>query len=522
MRNKIKSSLAAKVFLLTMLCLMCCGLAMYGFIAALVPQTYAAQLSGGLDEKSKELVAGLEGVTFEDSGVLFDAFFRNSDVSFLELVDSQGMAVRLPSRYGNAIAAAGDAPGQEAAVSVSEGDEADNTAAVSVPEGDEADNTAAMTAQQGVLEETVLESVYDRTPESMKSYEFSFAGSDARYTLLVYGNSQPVDELKGSLRYMLPLLLLLMSAVAAGMAFLFSRIVTRPILQTSRIAGNMSALSLDWHFDIKRTDEIGRLQRSLNQLSENLSAALRELQSANLRLQKDIEKEKQAEKARTEFFSAASHELKTPLMVIRGQMEGMLYDVGAYKDHKKYLERSLGVVDTMEELVREILTISRMQGCEEISVARFDLAQTVRDYLAAIECMAAQKELSITADMDEPLFVTGNRALLAAVVANLTGNAVFYSPSGSEIIITAKKEACSGEDAAGVFFCIENTGVHIPQEELPNIFDAFYRVERSRNRRTGGSGLGLAIVQEILRRHQSVCTAQNTERGVAFSFRLCE
>ena len=104
--------------------------------------------------------------------------------------------------------------------------------------------------------------------------------------------------------------------------------------------------------------------------------------------------------------------------------------------------------------------------------------------------------------------------LMEKVFSNLIGNAIKYSPHKASIFISAYAE----HDR--VNFSIENTGVNIPEDSIPKLFDAFYRVEQSRSRKTGGSGLGLYIVQEILRQHGSECTVCNTQAGVKFSFTM--
>ena len=105
----------------------------------------------------------------------------------------------------------------------------------------------------------------------------------------------------------------------------------------------------------------------------------------------------------------------------------------------------------------------------------------------------------------------GDKALLGKVVNNLVSNAIHYSPEGSDIFVTAHSRS------GMIQFSIENTGVHLPEDDIPKLFDAFYRVERSRSRQTGGSGLGLYIVKMILEQHGADYQIRNTEQGVCFN-----
>ena len=468
MIKRIKDSLAAKVFLLSLLLLILCGFLTYLLIAIFMPKTYSLYLNYALAEKAQQFVSLLETVDFDSSGALFDSFIGNPDISTVELIDENGTSIPLPS------------------------------------------------LQNTYTGSTVILSDHDLgEPTTTQSFDFSFLNDNTQYTLIVYGNAQPVSQIRQSILQTAPLILCLIIILAAVIAFLFSRVVTKPVLTISSVAKNMSQLSLDWDCVENRTDELGVLQKSLNILSRSLSTALSDLQKANSKLQGDIEKEKALEKERMEFFSAVSHELKTPITVIKGQLEGMLLDVGAYKDHKKYLTRSLEVANTMESMVQEILTISRLETSRASIVhIQFDIAQYLKTYLSSTEDLMIRKNLTLHTDIEVPALVLGDSRLLSKVIGNLISNAIFYSPPDNDIYIAAKTQS-------GKFrFRIENTGVHIPNEDLSKIFEPFYRVDHSRSRQTGGSGLGLYIVQKILKQHGSECNVTNTEQGVCFSFLL--
>ena len=279
-----------------------------------------------------------------------------------------------------------------------------------------------------------------------------------------------------------------------------------------RMELQMAALDFNGLCTVRRTDEIGVLADSLNDLSRKLSSALSELQSANQKLQADIDMERQLERQRVEFFSAASHELKTPITIIKGQLQGMLYQVGRYKDRETYLAQSLEVTDNLEKMVQELLTISRLDTpgyAFNPSPIHFD--KLIQDRLITNEDLFMQRELTVEKDISPEVCISGDLQLLQKVVDNLLGNAAAYSPAGERIMVNVWQ---ADEKA---HLTIENTGVHIPDEDIPKLFEAFYRVDQSRNRQTGGTGLGLYIVKTILDLHGAAIKIENTAQGVMVS-----
>ena len=271
----------------------------------------------------------------------------------------------------------------------------------------------------------------------------------------------------------------------------------------------MADLDFSWTCEETRQDEIGHLGRSLNQMAQKLSNALRELKASNEALRGEMEQERELDRQRMAFFSAASHELKTPVTILKGQLSGMLDGVDVYRDREKYLARSLQVTARMEKLIQEILTISRMEA-QDISCIqeKIDVSEIVGRQLKLDADLIQQRHLNVTADLCPDLIVYGDPSMLAKVIGNLLSNAALYSPDGEEIRIwTGLKENSPT-------LTIENTGVHIGTAALPHLFEAFYREEQSRNRRTGGSGLGLYLVRIILDRHGAKCWIDNTAEGV--------
>ena len=472
MTKKIKSSLFAKVFLITSVMLLCISLLVFGMLAWLMPQTYSNRLNTILDKRAQDFISELEQVPFSDSGGLFDQFVADTEINSVELYNSGGDWVALPAK--------------------------------------EFDNE-----WKGNIAQTAVTGPGETSPVLSNQYYFSFSDCSDRYTLVVYGEAEQISELQQSFIRVFPIILLLVLAIALVISWLYSRMITKPVLEISRISEKMSDLQLDWTVDEQRTDELGTLGKSLNRLSRNLSTALSDLQNANRKLEADIEHEKELEQARTNFFSAVSHELKTPVTIIKGQLEGMLLGIGAYKDREKYLTRSLEIANTLETMVQEILTISRLETAgPDFKKDCLDCVQIIKSYLSETEDLIAGKDLQIDLNAPPSALIAGNKLLMEKVFSNLIGNAIKYSPQGASIYISVHIEHGQIE------FSVENTGSHIPEDSIPKLFDAFYRVEQSRSRKTGGSGLGLYIVQEILHQHGSECTVCNTQDGVKFSFTI--
>lgn len=345
--------------------------------------------------------------------------------------------------------------------------------------------------------------------EKTNAYTVSFADSDSLYTLLATRNTTKHTQTEEAIQRTLPVLCTVVLLGSIISAFFYSWYMTAPIKKVSKLSKQMADMDFSGFCPVGRTDEIGVLSDSLNTLSRKLETTLSELQKANQKLQADIDRERQLEKQRAAFFAAASHELKTPITIIKGQLQGMLYGVGRYKDRKTYLAKSLEVTDTLEKMVQELLTISRFDTPGyTCSKHPFDLSKAVNERLLDYDDLFIQKDLTVERSISPEVYITGDILLLQKALDNLFGNAAAYSEAGNQIIVKLWKE---GEKA---LFSIENTGAHILDEDIPRLFEAFYRVDQSRNRQTGGTGLGLYIVKTILDLHQANIEIANTAQGV--------
>jgi len=369
---------------------------------------------------------------------------------------------------------------------------------------------------------TVTKTYFDKNPtleqkkeantiitDGTAAYPFCFSSEDTVYYLTISPHLTMINQTKQALEKVLPALSLLILFISLIVSFFYSCYIARPIIRLSRISQKMADLDFSCECKETRNDEIGLLGQSLNILSNRLFSALSELKEANQSLAKDVERERELKLKQTTFFSAASHELKTPITILKGQLAGMLAGIDIYQNRDKYLARSLAVTNRMEMLVKEILTISRMEG-ESFSLhfSTFSLSDMLQHVIEQISELVKLKQQHIITEVAQECKLKGDASLLEKAVSNLLSNAVQYSPDSSEIHISLLKEQ---ETAC---LTIENSDVHIPDDALPRLFDAFYRVETSRNRNTGGSGLGLFLVKKILFLHGYSCQISNTKNGV--------
>jgi len=226
-------------------------------------------------------------------------------------------------------------------------------------------------------------------------------------------------------------------------------------------------------------------------------------------LEDEIIRERTIEENQRLFFSAASHELKTPIAAARALVEGMVAGVGDYKDHPKYLRECLKTLDAQGRLVSEILEIVKLSDKQaEPAAVNLDLAELGAAVLAEHRPFAEQQQLIIQGEFPR-VFVRADRNLLQRVLSNVIANAVQNTPKGGTIRI----EAVEGKNLR---LSITNTGARIPEEVITRLFEPFYRIDTARTRHGAQSGLGLAIVKKALDRMGFPFALENSDEGVVF------
>lgn len=231
----------------------------------------------------------------------------------------------------------------------------------------------------------------------------------------------------------------------------------------------------------------------------------------------DVSELKKIEKVRREFLANVSHELRTPLTSIRGFLEAMIDGVIDEREREKYLQIIHQETLRLGRLVSDVLELARLEsGKVELERREVNLALLIERSLLKLTPQLEEKNLTVKKQISPELpHILADEDRMEQVLLNLLNNAIFFSPQGGEIIISAIKKGKYAEVS------IEDQGPGIPEEELPYIFERFYRVEKSRAKKHGGLGLGLSIAKQIIELHGGEIGVESKPgQGSRFYFRI--
>ena len=309
-----------------------------------------------------------------------------------------------------------------------------------------------------------------------------------------------------------------LGVIAGGILFVwyFSRRLTEPLRELAVLSARMADLDFDAKYTSGGGGEIGALGENFNTMSEKLEATISELKNANFRLQQDIEQKEKIEKMRTDFMGNVSHELKTPIALIHGYAEGLNEGVSDDAQSREfYCDVIMDEASKMNQMVKNLMTLNQLEfGDEDVEFQRFDLTELIRGVLQSMEIMVQQKEARVQFRQREPVYVWADEFKAEQVVRNYVSNA-FNHLDGDRVVDV--KIIPSGDKVRVTVF---NTGIPIPEEDVPHIWEKFYKVDKAHTREYGGNGIGLSIVKAIMDSFHQEYGVKNYDNGVEFWFEL--
>ena len=291
--------------------------------------------------------------------------------------------------------------------------------------------------------------------------------------------------------FMTSAIILLISFVASSLTSMRQIQPIREMVQATRsyAAGNFDVRMQD----TGRSDEIGELAASFNNMADSLA---------------------ETERQRSEFIANISHELKTPMTTIAGYTDGILDGTIPPEKERKYLQIISDESRRLSRLVRRMLDISQIQN-KEMKKEEFDLCESARIALLSMEKKITDRGLDVDAEIPEDsVMVQGDRDLITQVIYNLLENAAKFATPGSQLYLGL---AVNGEKA---YVTVRNLGSTIPAEEIPLLFERFHKSDKSRSEDKDGYGLGLYIVKTILAQHKEQITVTSQDGVTAFTFTM--
>jgi len=273
-------------------------------------------------------------------------------------------------------------------------------------------------------------------------------------------------------------------------SFILSRKLTKPLIKMNKVAGRVANGDFNQNLQIDGNDEIAELAVAFNNM---------------------ISKLKHLEKIRQESTSDLAHELRTPVTTIKSYIEGI--EDGILTPDKKTLEE---IHEEIERLIKLIKRLQELTEAEEkiinLKKKKQNLSDILKNIIDRYKVKAHKKEIKIKTNYSpNNIFITGDKESLQTIFSNLFSNALKYTPQKGKIKITIK------DREQKTIIKIQDTGIGIPENELPFIFERFYRTDKSRSTGSGGTGIGLTITKKLVEAHNGTIKATSNNRGTKFT-----
>lgn len=303
--------------------------------------------------------------------------------------------------------------------------------------------------------------------------------------LYEYDSSQA--ELIANIQTNLRNFTLAVSFIAIILMFIFSRALTLRITELVSATRIVSDGDYDYRIKAKGNDELSELSREFNNLTQRL---------------------KDTEEMRRRFVSDASHELKTPLASIRLLADSIENSDNMDMETMRDFVNDIGnEAERLQRTTEKLLSLSKMDSGAGYAREKIELRHIVEKTLHLLSPLAKENHVSIITELSRGCYINGNEDLIYRIIFNLAENGIKYNMPGGTVKILLF------HDVENIKLIIEDTGIGIPDEDIPHIFSRFYRVDKARSRAAGGSGLGLSIVYDAVTLHGGTVRVEKRESG---------
>ncbi|MEX2456514.1 MAG: HAMP domain-containing sensor histidine kinase [Balneolaceae bacterium] len=336
--------------------------------------------------------------------------------------------------------------------------------------------------------------------EELSAYvAISSNNNPARYLQVSIYKDQIYEPVK-TIRWIIYTGMFISMGLVILVSVLFSRYISRPIIQLESAARDIAGGNVDRTLDLDRNDEFGTLAKSLNKMAD--------------RLRSDNEEVKRLYERQSQFFADITHEIRNPLHTISGSLEMLQIKKLDEKKRDQYLDTAFRQTERINRLFKDLVTLQRYDSDSYfIEQKVFDMKVVLNDVEQLYSSWAKEKGISLEFD-DSSTFVNADPNKIEQVMENLISNAIKYTNEGKiEVKLTESGDRLQVE--------VIDTGIGISEDHLDRLFDRFYRTDKARSRDKGGTGLGLAVVKSILNAHDSDIFVESEQgKGSRFWFYL--
>lgn len=339
-------------------------------------------------------------------------------------------------------------------------------------------------------------------------FDFEFVESEETFktvdgktvSLSMNVSLQQIDDAMSVLMLVLPVVLGFCMIISAAAAYFYAKSITKPVRGITEETIKMQSLFPDAFCMTDRNDEIGILARNINEMYQKLLSTISDLEH-------EIETVGKAEQEKLDFLLLASHELKTPVTAVRGMIDGMIYNVGIYKDRDTYLKECQKSLEGLTEMICRILETSKI---DTATAARdrieTDIGLLLEETSAPYFRIAQSRNIEMTLAKEENFCAVIPSELVKKALSNMFSNAVKYTDNGCSIRIYVKEKS----------IIIENECDSLSEEELSHIGEPFYHPRNSKQD-AGSTGLGLYLTDRILSACELAYSFEPYEKGMRFT-----
>ena len=339
----------------------------------------------------------------------------------------------------------------------------------------------------------------DTMPTGRRVYVYSTAYADhqgTRYAVQAGASDCQINLALTNLLASLAIVLPIIVGVSIAGGYLLMRRSLQPLHQMATIAEQITSRNLNERLPERQTgDEIEQLTRSLNLMMSRLEESFHHVHR---------------------FSADVSHEIRTPLAILRAELEDLIRSASLTPESRNSAGSALEEAERLSRVAEQLLEIIRLEAGEMLAgSSRVDFSDLTENVVEQMRLLSEEKQIELRFDRGEPVHVIADPVRLRQVVVNLVDNAIKYTPEGGRVSVSNLRVETKA------VLEVSDTGIGIPPESLPHLFERFYRVDGARSRHLGGTGLGLAIVKSICTAFGGTVTVQSTlDAGTTFRVEL--